>query len=163
MKVDFEMIADHATAAERARCIKILSLEINNMPRPCKNCWVSREGLEEILDQIKSGAEPKEGEKMERGDYVQPATPSLHKLIYGNMASGPWRPIAEAPRDGTIFLAAFGPGDYTLLKWKENIVTSAGSCGAWQLTDREIYYEPESPTHFALINPPTREAENEQK
>jgi len=106
---------------------------------------------------------------MERGDYVQPATPSLHKLIYGNMASGPWRPIAEyKPEDRQKILIWGKPkinGDgnqaysAVTIKNKSNC-KSEGKRVDWFWWCGDDYFEIDDITHFSLINPPTKEAEN---
>ena len=57
-----------------------------------------------------------------------------------------WRPIAEAPKDGTWVLVC-GPGG----KYEPRIAVAHYAFGAWVNADHS---QISAPTHFAFITPP---------
>jgi len=72
-------------------------------------------------------------------------------------ASGPWRPISEAPRDGAKFLMAYLGFDKRI---RFNVVCCDMSLMEWA-TDSGTWIKPVMATHFSLINPPTKEGNND--
>lgn len=57
-----------------------------------------------------------------------------------------WRPIAEAPKDGTWVLVC-GPGG----KYEPRIAVAQRHTGGWHNAD---HVQISSPTHFAFLTPP---------
>jgi hypothetical protein len=67
-------------------------------------------------------------------------------------AAGPWRPIAEAPRDGgQIILLRLKDGKVILGVWREKC--GGKSYHAFYAPTIEAYYCEDLFTHFALIQP----------
>jgi hypothetical protein len=77
--------------------------------------------------------------------------PSLREVV---PAAGPWQPIAEAPKDGSVMLLRDEDGSWWKGYWYAGSGQWLTSLGNGALT----------PTHFALINPvPAPKEENDGK